>query len=102
MPKNNRQINAKVIVRRKKEGRGKGSGASYKPWDRVQDLASSGRVSRVRGKTTGRQHEIQNKLHLKAFYAFEWSLKIIDIRERFPLPLEQTVEIAERYGLHHP
>jgi len=102
MPRHNRHVNAKVIAKRKKEGRGRGAGASYKPWDRVQDLASSGRVSRVLGKTTGRQHEIQNKLHLKAFYAFEWSLKIIDIREGFPLPLEQTIEIAEHHGLHHP
>lgn len=39
---------------------------------------------------------------LKYFYILEWSQVVVDIRERYPLPLDQTLEIAERLKIKHP
>ena len=41
-----------------KEGRGQGLGKEYKPWIRIQDFPSLGRVTRIKGIKTERQHEL--------------------------------------------
>ena len=61
MARFNRHVDAKVIAKREKEGRGRGTKASYKPWENVQDVVPVGRVSRILGFKTGRQHEICTK-----------------------------------------
>lgn len=38
-----------------------------------------------------------------AFYIFDWSLRVADIKEQFPLsPLEETLAIAKEIGVRHP
>jgi hypothetical protein len=38
-----------------------------------------------------------------AFYIFDWSLQVADIKEQFPLsPLEETLAIAKEIGVRHP
>ena len=58
MAKHRRTWNQATYERYIKEGRGCGSGADYLPWIRVQDFASLGVVSRVKGRTTGRVHHL--------------------------------------------
>lgn len=86
-----------------KEGRGQGEGADYKPWLEIQDVSSNGYSTRSLGWKTERKHSFLSELELQYFYTLEWSPYVIDIREQFPLlPLEKTVEIAERLGIKHP
>ena len=40
-------------------------------------------------------------LELAVFLTLDWSPKVIDIREQFPLRVEDTVRLAETYGLPH-
>lgn len=84
------------------EGRGQGEGAAYKPWITVRDFPSMGRVHRVQGWKTGRVHHLMSDQELYYFYTLEWMDDIEDIREQYPLPLSETVEIAERLGVRHP
>jgi hypothetical protein len=38
-----------------------------------------------------------------AFYIFEWSPRVVDIREQYPLlPLKSTLDIAKELGVDHP
>jgi hypothetical protein len=91
------------IDKKIKNGKGLGEGNEYKPWITIQDFPSSGRVSRIRGITTGRQHEFLSDLERNYFYYLEFSDKVIDIREQFPLlPLEETILIAKELGIKHP
>lgn len=92
-----------------REGRGRGTGARYKPWIIVQDLSSSGQSNREFGHKAGRQHDLLSKLELHFFLILEWSLKVTDIREQFPLlsanklsPLEATLSIAKQNDITHP
>lgn len=39
---------------------------------------------------------------LRYFYILEWSDAITDIREQFPLELEDTLRIADELGIKHP
>ncbi|MBB6715378.1 TnsA endonuclease N-terminal domain-containing protein [Clostridium gasigenes] len=86
-----------------KEGRGIGFGAKYKPWITIQDVPSLGRVTRLKGIKTERQHQFLSDMERNYFYFLEYAENVIDIREQFPLlPLEDTLLIAEELGIEHP
>jgi len=102
MAKRNRSINSSVIEKRIAEGRGKGKGGSYNPWLHVQDVPTTGRAWRIKGWKTGRVHHLLSDHEHDYWLIADWSRKVVDIREQFPLPLEVTLEIARKIGIGHP
>ncbi len=102
MAKRNRSITAKVKDKRRKEGRGLGRGAAYKPGLRIQDVSSIGLATRDKGWKTGRPHHFLSKLEWMYFYVLGWSLIVTDILEQFPLDIEETLAIAKSLGIAHP
>lgn len=102
MAKRNRTNNEKLNEKKRKEGRGKGSFENYKPWLRIQDVASKGLSTRIKGWKTNRIHQFLSKLELSYFYLLEWSKEVIDIREQFPLDLSETRAISSELGIKHP
>ncbi|HEU0178700.1 MAG TPA: TnsA endonuclease N-terminal domain-containing protein [Blastocatellia bacterium] len=102
MAKRDRRSDRKVIDRRLKEGRGQGRGAEYKPYLRVQDVPSQGLATRVGGWKTGREHHFMSCLECDYFYLLEWSSVVVDIREQYPLDLDETLAIASDLGIRHP
>lgn len=89
------------IDRRLREGRGHGQGADYKPFIYTRDVSSLGRSHRLPGSKTRRLHHLLSDLELAIFLILDWSPRVIDIREQFPLRVEDTVRIAEECGLPH-
>ncbi|KAI3349979.1 heteromeric transposase endonuclease subunit TnsA [Clostridium botulinum] len=86
-----------------KENRGIGDKANYKPWLTIQDVPSIGKVSRLLGIKTGRQHDFFSDNETNYFYIAEFSDLTIDIKEQFPLlPREETIIIAKELGINHP
>lgn len=86
-----------------KEGYGTGIGSEYKPWIKIQDVPSLGRVTRVKGMKTNRQHELLSDMERNYFYILEYSDDVTDIREQYPLlPIEDTIAIANDLGIKHP
>ena len=85
-----------------KQGRGEGTGKDYQPWLTVRDLPSAGRSHRVWGFQTQRTHHLLSDLELAAFFLFDWNPSVTDIREQFPLRLEDTRELATEAGIRHP
>jgi hypothetical protein len=85
-----------------KQGRGAGHGDSYLPWLTVRDLASKGRSHRIFGYTSFRTHHLFSDLELAVFLMLEWRSVTTDIREQFPLRLEDTQAIALEAGIKHP
>lgn len=77
-------------------------GSEYKPALLIQDVASTGRVSRVKGIKANRMHSLLSDLERDYYYCLEFCDDVVDIREQFPLQLEQTQLIAEELGLNHP
>lgn len=100
MTKRARIQNYKKMI---KDGRGTGIGSEYIPWLKIQDVASLGRVTRLKGIKTGRQQDFLSDMERNYFYILEYSDDIVDIREQFPLlPLEETILIANELGINHP
>lgn len=102
MAKRKRQTTKKQIEKREKEGRGQNHLENYKPWINIQDVASRGLSTRIKGWKTNRVHQFLSKLELSYFYLLEWSKEVIDIREQFPLDLNETKAIAQELGVKHP
>jgi hypothetical protein len=85
------------------QGRGQGSGAAYQPWLIVQSFPSKGEANRHRGWKTHRVQHFLSILERKFFYVLEWSTRVTDIREQFPLwPVASTLEVANHIGVKHP
>lgn len=96
-------IDQDSVARFEALGRGKGTGAKYLPWLRVQDVPSKGLSTRVEGWKTGRIHHFLSCLELSYYYGLEWSSVVTDIREQYPLlPLEKTMALAQQHGIRHP
>ncbi len=92
-----------LIRRKRKEGRGLGEGGDYKPWLTVREVPSRGKSSRILGWKSGRVHTFFSTLEEHYFYVLEWSERIVDIREQFPLlPIEDTISISKSLGVRHP
>lgn len=103
MPRYNYKWNEEKIRRYIKEGRGKGEFEQYQPWLTVRDVPSTGRVARIPGTKINRIYHTLSDLERNAFLIFEWSDKIIDIREQYPiLDRDKTAEIADILGFKHP
>lgn len=79
-----------------KEERGIGEGADYIPWIKINEFSSKGRATRIMGIKTKRIHHFHSDNQLRAFLIFEWSNKVIDIRECYPLlDLMETIDDKE-------
>jgi len=103
MAKRFRTWNQSVFEKYLREGRGQGEGPGYTPWIRVQDFASKGLVSRVKGRTTRRVHHLMSNNELAYFYLLDWADSVLDIREQFPLlDLECAMTAAAQAGINYP
>lgn len=103
MAKRHRTWNEQKYRRYIKEGRGQGTLSAYKPWIMIHDFPSLGMVSRVLGNTTGRIHHLLSNMELSYFYILDWSDKVCDIREQYPLlDLSAVIEIADKAGIRYP
>jgi len=82
--------------------RGMGVGADYLPFIQIQDLSSLGESVRAPGRVTGRLHHLLSGIELAAFCIFDWHQKTIDVREQFPIPLDDSLRLCEQMGIKHP
>jgi hypothetical protein len=54
------------------------------------------------GWKTGREHHFLSQLELRYFFLLEWSKTVVDIREQFPLDLDETLALAKNSNIDHP
>lgn len=84
------------------EGRGQGKGQDYKPWITVRDFPSEGMSNRQPGWKSNRVFHFLSNHELRYFFLLEWSDRVIDIREQYPMNQDKTVQIAKELNLKHP
>jgi len=97
-----RRMTEKRIANLLASGRGRGHGADYKPFIRVGDFSSSGRVHRAKSQTHGRVVHLFSDMELDAFRKFDGRPDVVDIREQFPLCRAETLVVADALGVRHP
>ena len=88
---------------KRREGRGKGHGANYKPWIKIREFNSAGTTANVVDWKHGRTTQLLSQGEEWYYYALRWDDNVTDIREQFPLfEPEDTVRIADAFGFRHP
>jgi len=103
MAKHSRLWNRNIYDEYLRQGKGQGAGSDYEAWIRIQDFASKGVVSRIKGRKTGRVHQLMSNNELAYFYHLDWSDDVLDIREQYPLlDLDSAVAIAAQIGVKYP
>ncbi|MCU4676208.1 TnsA endonuclease N-terminal domain-containing protein [Catenovulum sp. 2E275] len=101
MSDENKPLNDKD-KKRLEEGRGKGTGENYIPFIKVGEFSGSGESIRVKSRVAKRIHHFHSGIELSAFIVFDWHSKTSDIREQFPIPLNDSLSIAKELGIRHP
>lgn len=79
-------------------GYGTGHGADYKPYIKAREFNSSGTCSTIIDWKHGRTIELRSQGEKWWYYILRWDDDALDIREQFPLPIEETTEIAMLKG----
>ena len=64
-------------------------------------MSSLGRSHRWPGTKTQRLHHLLSDLELAIFLTLDRSFHVWDIREQYPMRVEDTLRISEKYGLPH-
>lgn len=91
-----------TYVRYCREGRGQGEGIDYLPWLTVHTVPSNGITYRIMGRTIPRMYHLLSNHEYRFFLLLDHDINVIDIREQFPLRLQNTMQIAEQLGIKHP
>ncbi|MBU3216857.1 TnsA endonuclease N-terminal domain-containing protein [Clostridium estertheticum] len=77
--------------------------AEYVPFLSVRSVPTKGKANRIMGYKTGREHHFLTKLEYAAFYHFDWSDDVLDIKEQYPLlPIDLLQNIAVEAGIEYP
>lgn len=100
MSDSNKPVDPKDL--KKLKTRGKGAGKDYEPFIYIHELSSQGESCRSNSATVGRVHHLLSRLELSAFLSFDYSSKTIDIREQYPIPISDSLEICRQLGIKHP
>jgi hypothetical protein len=87
---------------KKLKTRGLGAGREYEPFIKVHEISSTGESFRILGRNTTRPHHLLSRLELSAFLVFDRYKTTVEIREQYPLPLIDTLNICARLGMKHP
>lgn len=85
-----------------KQNRGKGEFEKYTPWIYPYEFGSEGRGHKIKGWLNNRMYSFLSDLECCFFINSQWDNTVVDIREQYPLPLYDTIEIARSLGIIHP
>jgi hypothetical protein len=98
MPKQRKTDKYRLI-----EGRGTGRCEKYTPFIKVHEFGAMSRRHRIMGWKQRRIYQLMSDLELYYFLVMQWEDSVVDINEQFPLlPIEETILIANEYGIIHP
>ena len=88
---------------KKREGRGTGTGADYKPWIRAREFPrDTGIRSMPVDWKHGRQMHFLSLNELWWYYILRWDDSVLDIREQYPLDKDVTDKIADMIHVKQP
>ncbi|MBQ8706845.1 MAG: TnsA endonuclease N-terminal domain-containing protein [Succinivibrionaceae bacterium] len=83
-------------------GAGQGDLENYEPWPVATTLSQMDKMHDVQGRTTGRLHSFLLSLQKTFCLILDFDPDVKDIKEYWPLPLDETAAIAQEINVSHP
>lgn len=74
----------------------------YQPWKTVRQSNTYGQGQEIYSYLTNRTHHLYSRGERSPFFALEHHSAITEIYEQFPLPINETLEIANELNILHP
>lgn len=74
----------------------------YRPWVKVRGSHTHGQGHIIHSFKTNRNHHLLSRGERLPFFMFEQDSTVIDILEQYPLPIFETMKIAEELNVVHP
>jgi hypothetical protein len=74
----------------------------YKPWVNVRQSDTYGQGQEIYCHKTGRVHSLLSRGERPIFFFLERDRTVIDIFDQYPLPILDTLELAEKLNILHP
>jgi hypothetical protein len=74
----------------------------YQPWKTVRQSNTYGQGQEIYSYLTNRTHHLYSRGERAPFFALERHAAITEIYEQFPLPINETLEIAVKLNILHP
>jgi hypothetical protein len=74
----------------------------YRPWNTVRQSHTYGQGQEIFSPKTNRTHHLYSRGERLPFFALEHRPAIVDIYEQFPLPITETLKLAEELNIWHP
>lgn len=100
---NSNKLSTKFVQNYMKNQLWEKNNSEYVPFLSVRSVPTKGKANRIMGWKTGREHHFLSKLEYNAFYYFDWSDDVIDIKEQYPLlPIDVLQNIAIKAGIEYP
>ncbi|MFC0212124.1 TnsA endonuclease C-terminal domain-containing protein [Paenibacillus chartarius] len=84
MARRSQQWKDSTLKRFLDEGRGQGE-EDFKPWLKVSDISSKGRVTRLYSKKLNRTIHLLTDSQTRYFYLLEFDDRVVSVKEQFPL-----------------
>lgn len=84
MARGGRQWKDSTLKRFLDEGRGQGE-EDYKPWLKVSDISSRGRVTRLHSKKLNRTIHLLTDSQTRYFYLLEFDDRVVSVKEQYPI-----------------
>lgn len=89
-------MRTKISAKRKMAERGKGHFADYRPYIKSREISDVGTANSLVDWKHGRTVELLSDGEAWLYYLLRWDDDVIDIREQFPLNIEETNVIADK------
>ncbi|RTE66115.1 transposase [Amphritea opalescens] len=74
----------------------------FRPWVTVRQSHTYGQGQIIFSHKTGRLHHLLSRGERLPFFMFESDVTIVDILEQYPLPINETLDIARKLNIVHP
>lgn len=74
----------------------------YKPWHTIRQSHTYGQGQEMLSRLSDRTHHLYSRGERQMFVLVESLRNVIDLKEQFPLPLDETLALATELNIKHP
>lgn len=74
----------------------------YRPWNTIRQSHTYGQGQEILSRLSDRTHHLYSRGERQMFVLVEALPNVIDLKEQFPLPLDETLALAAELNIKHP